>query len=344
MAQRPAATSLAAAPSRRQGAAATGIAAMVTLAALDERQLLALAISQEEEDARVYADVAEALRHRGDAEAASRFAAMSAEEDDHRRRLLDLFQERFGRHVPLVRRQDVQGFVRRRPFWLRPGFDAARASIEAEAMEVETRRFYARAAAQAEDAAVRRLLGDLAAEEVKHEATLGRLLRPQTAGASADDAGRRRLFVLQYVQPGLAGLMDGSVSTLAPLFAAAFATHDTFQTFLVGLAAALGAGISMGFAEALSDDGSLTGRGSPWLRGLVCGGMTAVGGLGHALPYLLPSFWVATALAGAVVLVELAAIAWVRHRWMDAPWVSATIQVVLGGAIVFGVGVLIGSS
>jgi rubrerythrin len=317
---------------------------MITFAALDERHLLALAISQEEEDARIYADVAEALRHQGDAEAATGFAAMSAEEDGHRRRLLDLFQARFGRHVPLVRRQDVQGFVRRRPFWLSPGFDAARAALEAEAMEVETRRFYGRAAAQAGDATVRRLLGDLAAEEVKHEAVLGRLVQPEAPTAAADEAGRRRLFVLQYIQPGLAGLMDGSVSTLAPLFAAAFATQDTFQTFLVGLAAALGAGISMGFAEALSDDGSLTGRGSPWLRGLVCGGMTTIGGLGHALPYLLPNFWIATAVAAAVVLAELAAIAWVRHRWMDTPWPSAILQVVLGGAIVFAVGVLIGSS
>ena len=317
---------------------------MITFAALDQRQLLALAISQEEEDARIYADVAEALRHRGDAEAATRFAAMSAEEDGHRRRLLDLFQARFGQHVPLVRRQDVQGFVRRRPFWLSPDFDAARAAVEAEAMEVETRRFYGRAAAQAQDAAVRRLLGDLAAEEVRHEAVLGSLVQPEAPAAAADEAGRRRLFVLQYVQPGLAGLMDGSVSTLAPLFAAAFATHDTFQTFLVGLAAALGAGISMGFAEALSDDGSLTGRGSPWLRGLVCGGMTTVGGLGHTLPYLLPNFWIATAVAAAVVLVELAAIAWIRHSWMDTPWLPATLQVVLGGAVVFAVGVLIGSS
>jgi erythrin-vacuolar iron transport family protein len=208
---------------------------MITFAALDERHLLALAISPEEEDARIYADVAEALRHRGDAEAAARFAAMSAEEDGHRRRLLDLFQARFGRHVPLVRRQDVQGFVRRRPFWLTPGLDAARAAVEAEAMEVETRRFYGRAAAQAGDAALRRLLGDLAAEEVRHEAVLGRLVRPQAPDAAAGEAGRRRLFVLQYVRPGLAGLMDGSVSTLAPLFAAAFATHDTFQGFFAKL-------------------------------------------------------------------------------------------------------------
>lgn len=317
---------------------------MIAFAALDERQLLALAISLEEEDARSYADIAETLRHQGNAEAASRFAAMSAEEDGHRRRLLDLFQARFGSHVPLLRRQDVQGFVPRRAFWLAPGFNAARACAEAEAMEVETRRFYGRAAGQAQDVAIRRLLGDLAAEEVRHETVLDRLLRPGTPKPAGDEAGRRRLFVLQYVQPGLAGLMDGSVSTLAPLFAAAFATQDSWQTFLVGLAAALGAGISMGFAEALSDDGSLTGRGSPWLRGLVCGGMTTLGGLGHALPYLLPSFTVATMLAAAVVLAELVTITWVRHRWMDTPWLAAGLQVALGGAVVFAVGVLIGSA
>ena len=316
---------------------------MLAFSALSERQLLALAISLEEEDARSYADVAETLRHRGEAEAASRFADMSAEEDGHRRRLLDLFQAHFGPHVPLIRRQDVQGFVPRRPFWLAPGFDAARARAEAEAMEAETRRFYGRAAEQAQEVPVRRLLGDLAAEEVRHETVLDSLVRPETQ-AAGDAAGRRRLFVLQYVQPGLAGLMDGSVSTLAPVFAAAFATQDTWQTFLVGLAAALGAGISMGFAEALSDDGSLTGRGSPLLRGLVCGGMTALGGLGHALPYLLPDFVVATLLAGVVVLAELAVITWVRHRWMETPWLSASLQVAVGGAVVFAVGVLIGSA
>jgi VIT1/CCC1 family predicted Fe2+/Mn2+ transporter len=159
-----------------------------------------------------------------------------------------------------------------------------------------------------------------------------------------EHTAERRLFLLQIVQPGLAGLMDGSVSTLAPLFAAAFATHNTWETFLVGLAAAVGAGISMGFAEALSDNGSLTGRGSPWLRGSASGAMTALGGLGHTLPYLIPDFRTATTLAVAVVLVELAAIAWVRHRYMDTPWFSAAFQVVIGGILVFATGILIGSS
>ena len=316
---------------------------MIAFSALDESQVLALAISLEEEDGRAYADMAAALRRAGEGETAAAFSRMAIEEDGHRRRLLDLYRERFGAHLPLIRRQDVMGFVPRRAAWLAPGFDAARARLEAESMEAETRRFYAAAAAGSTDAGLRRLLGDLASEEIGHEATLGALGRPGGADAG-DEAGQRRLFVLQYVQPGLAGLMDGSVSTLAPLFAAAFATHSSWDTFLVGLAASIGAGISMGFAEALSDDGSLTGRGSPWLRGAVCGGMTTLGGLGHALPYLIPDFWAATALAILVVLLELAAIAWIRHRYMDTPWFSATMQVVLGGALVFAVGVLIGSA
>jgi VIT1/CCC1 family predicted Fe2+/Mn2+ transporter len=198
---------------------------------------------------------------------------------------------------------------------------------------------------------VRRLLGDLAEEEKGHENLASKLtadiLKPEVR--EAEDATRRRTFVLQYVQPGLAGLMDGSVSTLAPLFAAAFATHHNWETFVVGLAASIGAGISMAFAEALSDDGSITGRGSPWLRGSVTGVMTAVGGLGHTMPYLVPdkwpnAFWIATAIAGVVVFVELWAIAFIRARYMDTPFLKAVFQVVLGGVIVLGVGILIGAS
>jgi VIT1/CCC1 family predicted Fe2+/Mn2+ transporter len=142
----------------------------------------------------------------------------------------------------------------------------------------------------------------------------------------------------------LTGLIDGSVSTLAPIFAAAFATHNTWQTFLVGLAASLGAGISMAFAEALSDDGQISGRGSPWVRGGVTGSMTAVGGLGHTLPYLISDFWTATSIAIAVVFVELWIIAGIRARFMDTRFFRAALEVVVGGLIVFGVGVLIGSA
>ena len=152
------------------------------------------------------------------------------------------------------------------------------------------------------------------------------------------------MFLLQYVQPGLAGLMDGSVSTLAPLFAAAFATHSTWETFLVGLAASVGAGISMGFAEALSDDGSLTGRGAPLVRGAVCGVMTAIGGLGHTLPYLIPDFWTATALSTVIVFIELWAISWIRFKFMDTPFLRAAFQVAVGGFLVFLTGILIGSA
>jgi erythrin-vacuolar iron transport family protein len=318
---------------------------MIDFSDLTERELLALAISLEEEDSRIYGEFAEGLRETYP-DTAGMFNAMADEETGHRHRLLDLYRAKFGDRLPLIRRQDVRGFVERKPVWLaRPlGLDKVRE--QAELMEAETKRFYARAARRSEDAAVRQLLGDLAAEERRHEAQAERLEeRFVPPGArKAEHEAERRLFLLQIVQPGLAGLMDGSVSTLAPLFAAAFATRDTWETFLVGLAAAVGAGISMGFAEGLSDNGSLTGRGSPWLRGAASGLMTALGGLGHALPYLIPDFRTATAIAIAVVLIELAAIAWIRNRFMDTPLFSAAFQVVIGGLLVFAVGIAIGSS
>ena len=308
---------------------------------LSEKDILALAISQEEEDARIYDDFADGLKE-NHPEQAEQFSELRREEDLHRHRLLDLYRGRFGDHVPLIRRQDVRGFVRRRPVWLvRPlGLKAVRK--EAELMELETKRFYEAAARRATDVGIRQLLGDLAEEERHHAQTAERMA--QTKLSEDDSARQKRLFVLQIIQPGLAGLMDGSVSTLAPLFAAAFATHSSVDTFRVGLAASFGAGISMGFAEALSDDGSLTGRGHPWARGVVCGLMTAIGGLGHTLPYLVPNVRTATWIAVAVVLCELAVISWVRHRFMDTPWSSAAMQVVLGGLLVFLVGILIGNS
>jgi rubrerythrin len=312
---------------------------------LSEREILALAISLEEEDERVYAEYAEGLRETFPASAAV-FGGMRQEESTHRRRLIELFREKFGEHIPLIRRQDVRGFVHRKPVWLvQPlGLDTVR--NQASAMEVESRRFYERAAARAQDAGVRQLLDDLAQEERSHEDRAEELekteLRPDIKGK--EDEANRRLFVLQIVQPGLAGLMDGSVSTLAPVFAAAFATHNTRDAFVVGLAASAGAGISMGFAEALSDDGSLTGRGHPWMRGLICGLMTTLGGIGHTLPFLIPDFHAAMIAAIAVVILELAVITWIRNRYMDTPPLSAALQVGLGGALVFITGVLIGSA
>lgn len=312
---------------------------------LSEREILALAISLEEEDERVYAEYAEGLRQNFPASAAV-FEGMREEESTHRRRLIDLFRQKFGEHIPLIRRQDVRGFVHRNPVWLvQPlGLDTVR--NQASAMEVESRRFYEQAAAKASDASIRQLLDDLAQEERTHEDRAEELekteLRPDIK--HKEDEANRRLFVLQIVQPGLAGLMDGSVSTLAPVFAAAFATHAPWDAFVVGLAASLGAGISMGFAEALSDDGSLTGRGHPWVRGLVCGLMTALGGIGHTLPFLIPAFRVAMIAAVAVVVVELAVISWVRSHYMDTPPLAAALQVGLGGVLVFATGVLIGSS
>ena len=312
---------------------------------LSEREVLALAIATEEEDGRIYLDMAEGLRDEYPA-SAKVFQEMAAEEGEHRRRLLDLYREKFGEHIPLVRRQDVRGFIQHRPVWQFRPLKLDQVRDLAENMESETQRFYRRAAARSQDVSIRKLLGDLADAEVAHEHRADALreenLPPEER--AREDALARRSFVLRVIQPGLVGLMDGSVSTLAPVFAAAFATQDTWQAFLVGLAASLGAGISMGFAEALSDNGSLTGRGAPLIRGAITGLMTTVGGLGHTLPFLIPSFWTAMVAAIIVVVLELSAISWVRWKYMDTPPLSAAVQVAFGGALVFGCGILIGSS
>jgi rubrerythrin len=318
---------------------------MRSFKSLSEKELLALAISLEEEDARIYDDFADALKADYPA-TAEVLQQMRAEEDGHRHRLIELHRQKFGEHIPLIRRHDVKGFVNRRPIWLvRPlGLTAVRK--QTELMELETKRFYEKAIQQTTDASIRQLLGDLAEEERRHSHLADTLDQAQRASGALEEeaATRKRLFVLQVIQPGLAGLMDGSVSTLAPLFAAAAATQKSWDTFVVGLAASLGAGISMGFAEALSDDGSLTGRGRPLMRGFVCGLMTALGGLGHTLPFLIKDITIAMGVAVGVVLVELAAISWVRHRFMETPLTSAVVQVVIGGLLVFLTGVLIGSS
>ncbi len=312
---------------------------------LNEREILALAISLEEEDARIFADYADGLRDTYPA-TAEMFEQMRREEIEHRRRLFETYRERFGEHIPLIRREDVKGFVARRPVWLMKPLRLEAVRKQASTIEAETRRFYMSAARRVGDVGIRKLLDDLADAERGHEIAAERIeQRTLTADArQSEEDAQRRLFVLQVVQPGLAGLMDGSVSTLAPLFAAAFATQNSWDAFLVGLAASIGAGISMGFAEALSDDGALSGRGSPFARGLVCGLMTALGGLGHTLPYLIPNFRVATTVAIAVVACELAAISWVRHKYMDTPVISASLQVVVGGVLVFLTGILIGSA
>ena len=317
---------------------------------LDEREILAVAIATEEEDARVYMAFAEDLHDRYPA-TAKVFEDMAEVENDHRKDLLDLYEQRFGRNIVPIRREDVQGALKRRPLWLSRNQPLEAIRGELAAREAASAAFYARAAEQTRDVTTRGLLFDLSLVEQGHHDTVGDLNEAHLSPDSktGEDKTRRKQFVLQYVQPGLAGLMDGSVSTLAPLFAAAFATHDTGQTFLVGLAASLGAGISMGFAEAMSDDGTLTGRGAPVLRGVICGVMTAAGGLGHTLPYLVPNswpnaFWTATGLSGLVVFVELWIIAWIRAHYMDTPLLRAIFQIVLGGAIVLATGILIGAS
>jgi rubrerythrin len=316
-----------------------------TLKDLTVQEVLALAIQAEEEDGRIYADLAERVR-KDYPETAKSLLAMHDEEDGHRHRLLGIYRERFGEHIPLIRRQDVKGFITRKPIWLNAILTVPMIRREVESMEQEARNFYQAAIAQTSDAAVRQLLGDLAAEESKHYELAEEMDEKQKASGAREreDASGRRRFVLQIVQPGLAGLMDGSVSTLAPVFAAAFATHNSWDAFLVGLAASIGAGISMGFAEAMSDDGVLSGRGHPLLRGTVCGLMTTAGGIGHTMPFLISKFYLAMYVAMAIVAVELGIIAWIRHRYMDTPLLSAAFQVIVGGTLVFIVGILIGSA
>jgi rubrerythrin len=311
---------------------------------LTEREILALAIANEEEDGRIYLDIAEGLREEYPGSARV-FSEMAGQESEHRHKLLDIYRDKFGEHIPLIRRQDVRGFIRHKPVWQMQPLNLNAVRQLAESMEEETQHFYRKAAIRSTDVSIRKLLGDLADAEVEHERRADNLRMENLPGdvVAREDAHARATFVLRFVQPGLAGLMDGSVSTLAPVFATAFATNNTWDTFLVGMAASIGAGISMGFAEALSDNGSLTGRGAPWIRGFVTGVMTTIGGVGHTLPFLIPWFWTATAVAIGVVAVELAVISWVRWKYMDTPPISAAMQVAFGGALVFGTGVLIGS-
>jgi rubrerythrin len=323
---------------------------MKALSELTEREVVALAITNEEEDSRIYQSFADRLRADFPA-SANLFDDMAEEERSHRNSLYELYRTRFGEHLPPIRREDVRGFLRRRTVWWAPNLDVGKMRREAELMELQAAKFYERAAEQAKDVSLRELFVHLAEVERTHERKASELHEAHlTADAEASEAdAQHRLFVLQYVQPGLAGLIDGSVSTLAPLFAAAFATHSNWETFLVGLAASVGAGISMGFTEALSDDGSITGRGSPVLRGLVCGAMTAIGGLGHTLPYLVPDSWpnaftIATVVAAAVVAVELVTIAWIRTNYMDTPFLRATFQIIVGGVLVLLAGIFIGSA
>ncbi|MGN6772185.1 MAG: iron exporter MbfA [Rhizobiaceae bacterium] len=312
---------------------------------LSEQEILALAISSEEDDGRIYSAYADGLRA-DFPQSAKVFDEMAEEEAHHRDVLIDMHRKRFGEKIPLIRREHVRGYYERRPDWLvRPlGIDHVRA--QAEEMEEQAYRFYLEAAKRTADASTRKLLGDLAMAEKSHVSMAHRLgVKHVPEGVAAEERQQeRKQFILTYVQPGLAGLMDGSISTLAPIFAAAFATQNTWATFLVGLSASVGADISMGFTEAAHDDGKLSGRGSPLKRGLANGIMTMLGGLGHTLPYLISNFWTATTVATIVVFFELWAIAFIQNRYMETPFLRATFQVVLGGALVFAAGILIGNA
>jgi len=312
---------------------------------LSEQEILALAISSEEDDARIYLAYADGLRD-DFPDSAKVFEDMAAEENEHRKWLIELHKKRFGDVIPLIRRDHILGYIEHKPDWLMRPLSIEKTRKRAEEMELAAQHFYEEAAKRCRDADTRKLLGDLAIAEREHTSLAHRLgLKHVPESVAESEAAREhRQFILTYVQPGLAGLMDGSVSTLAPIFAAAFATGDTWQTFLVGLSASVGAGISMGFTEVASDDGVISGRGSPMKRGFAAGIMTTLGGLGHALPYLISDFWTATSIAIVVVFIELWAITWIQHRWMETPWLRAAFQVVLGGALVFAAGILIGSA
>jgi len=312
-------------------------------ASLSEQEILALAISSEEDDGRIYRAYANGLREDYPA-SANVFDAMAEEENQHRAMLIALHEERFGDNIPLLRREHVRGYYERKPDWLVRPLSLDKTRAMAQNMEHQAHQFYLAAARQTSDASTRKLLGDLALAEASHESLAEQLsekFTPETV-IEEEDKKEHKQFLLTYVQPGLAGLMDGSISTLAPIFAAAFATGRTWDTFLIGLSASVGAGISMGFTEAAHDDGVLTGRGSPIKRGLASGIMTTLGGLGHALPYLIPNFKVATTIAIFVVVVELWLITWIQNRYLDTPWGRAMFQVVLGGSLVFAAGILIG--
>ena len=313
--------------------------------ALNEQEILALAIDSEENDSRIYGEFAERL-HADFPDTAKTLRAMRDQELGHAHLLMETYKASFGEHLVFIRRQDVKGFITRKPIWLYQLLTVDQVRKEVESMEYTAQKFYEAAAKRTSNISIRKLLNELAIAEAAHEEMAAGFQNELSASGhlSAEKETARRMFVLQFVQPGLAGLMDGSVSTLAPVFAAAFATGNSRDAFLVGMAASIGAGISMGFAEALSDDGKISGRGHPYIRGTVCGLMTTLGGIGHTLPYLIANFHLATAIAVVVVAIELAIISWIRHKYMDTPLLAAIFQIVVGGVLVFLTGILIGSA
>lgn len=322
-----------------------------SLQSLNPAELAALAINMEQEEARLYQEYARRFRRQGRMHLAAEMESLRQEEREHEQRLSDAFLAEFAdqTEVPLLRRGDVAGFGELPPLPKEEQFTPDVAVARIAFSEGIAERFYRHAAENSgRHDRLRALFAELAEVEAVHQSTEGRVL----AAARLDDGEKpaelkhtdHERFVLQVVQPGLVGLMDGSVSTLAPLFAAAFATHKSWDAFLVGTAAAVGAGISMGFAEGMSDDGALTGRGHPWMRGSITGAMTLLGGIFHALPYLIPNFWTATTIAAIVVAIELFAIAYIRNRYMDTPFWRSIVQIVVGGGIVFAAGILIGSA
>lgn len=321
------------------------MATIKRFSALTENEILALAISAEREDAKIYRSFAQKIE-KDYPDTSKVLEAMAQEEKRHEQRLCDMYRRKFGSERVYITRQDVRGFMKRRPIWLLEQLRIEAVRRQVAEMEIESAHFYQHAAAHTQEPEIKALLEHLALAEQAHEERAETLAKNHLTHEhrAREDATARRLLLLQIVQPGLSGLIDGSVSTMAPIFAAAFATHNPMSTFLVGMAASVGSGISMGITEGMSDDGAISGRGQPWVRGLACGLMTTLGGLGHTLPYLIPDFWLATFIAAILVVCELLAISWIRWRYMDTPFHSALVQVVLGGIAVLLAGILIGSA
>lgn len=310
---------------------------------LNDDEILSLSIDILEEDIRLYDDYSSHFLINYP-ETSKMFKKMSILKNKNRQQLIKLHKKKFGETLNITHKNEIYNFFKRKPKWFVIKNSIEKVRNEIIEMEANSSQFYNSFAKKSNNIETRNLLIDLAmmSREQKDNAKLILLNTQKLHSAKEEVTKDKKQFILTWVQPGLAGLMDGSVSTLAPIFATAFATKDSHTTLLVGLAASIGAGISMGFTEAVHDDGVISGRGSPIKRGFASGIMTTIGGLGHALPYLISDFYVATVIAMFFVLVELWAIAWIQAKYMKIKFTKAVFQVVFGGSLVLAAGILIG--
>lgn len=310
---------------------------------LNDNEILSLAIDNLEEDIKLYDEYSSHFLINYPV-TSKMFKQMSILKNKNRKKLVELHKKKFGETLSITDQKEIANYFKRKPEWLVIKNSIEKVRNEIVEMETLSAQFYNSFAKKSQNIEIRNLLIDLAimSREQKDNAKLILLNAQKSRSAKEEVTKDKRQFILTWVQPGLAGLMDGSVSTLAPIFATAFATKDSHTTLLVGLAASIGAGISMGFTEAVHDDGVISGRGSPIKRGFASGIMTTIGGLGHALPYLISDFYVATVIAMFFVLVELWAIAWIQAKYMEIKFTKAVFQVVFGGSLVLAAGILIG--